>query len=233
MTKIRQIFVIYEMRRYKKVRYYRRPRPAYNVNRKLVQASNWNAIPGADGWYASTTEIVGNPSVLTSNAAGSMLTIKHLQVQMMNLPNMYGSAEVQGKTVRFGAQPAGGWLIVYAPEGTSPNLPFPDLSTGVKNYTLYEPNQYVLGHGTWMAGKRFQQVGTSIDVWNSGNVELLTAPDNTPGNNMRLRCPLSKKLNPGDKIYMIFYIYNYSGNKIEGLTVDETQCIVSYASKSN
>lgn len=221
------------MRRYRKVRYYRRPRPAYNVNRRLIQASNWNQIPGATGWYASTTEIVANPSVLTSNNAGSMLTIKHLQVQMMNLPNMHGSGQVAGKNVRMGGQPAGGWLIVYTPEGTNPNLPFPDLSTGMKNFTLYEPNQYVLGHGTWMAGPKYTQINTSETVWDSGNIELQTAADNTPGNNMRIRCPLSKKLNPGDKIYLIFYIYNYYGDAIQDMSVDATQAIVSYASKSN
>ena len=221
------------MRRYRKVRYYRRPRPAYNVNRRLIQASNWNQIPGAEGWYAATTEIVANPSVLTSNNAGSMLTIKHLQVQMMNLPNMHGSGIVAGKNVRMSGQPAGGWLIVYTPEGTNPNLPFPDLTTGMKNFTLYEPNQYVLGHGTWMAGPKYNQLNENVPIWDSGNVQLLVAPDNTPGNNMRIRCPLSKKLNPGDKIYLIFYIYNYYGDAIQDMSVDATQAIVSYASKSN
>lgn len=220
------------MRRYRKIRY-RRHRPAYNVNRRLVQASNWQAIPGAAGWYASTTEVVANPSVLTSNNAGSMLTVKHLQVQMMNLPNMFGSAVIAEKNVRLGGQPAGGWLIVYAPEGTQPNLPFPDLSTGQRNFTLYEPNQYVLGHGTWMAGKNFRQINTSATIWDSGNIEELTAPDNTPGNNMRIRCPLSKKLNPGDKIYMIFYLYNYHGEALSDVSVDACQCVVSYATKSN
>ena len=63
------------MRRYRKLRYYRRPRPAYNVNRKLIQSSNWVEL-SKTGWYASTTEIVGNPSVLTSNAPGSIVVAK-------------------------------------------------------------------------------------------------------------------------------------------------------------
>ena len=44
---------------------------------------------------------------------------------------------------------AGGWICVYVPEGTVFNKPFPDYATGKDNYTFYEPNQFVLGHGTW------------------------------------------------------------------------------------
>ena len=37
------------------------------------------------------------------------------------------------------------------------NKPFPDYATGKDNYTFYEPNQFVLGHGTWL-----EEVGRSI-----------------------------------------------------------------------
>ena len=47
---------------------------------------------------------------------------------------------------------AGGWICVYVPEGTALNKPFPDYATGKDNYTFYEPNQFVLGHGTWLEG---------------------------------------------------------------------------------
>ena len=219
------------MRRYKKVRYYRRPRPAYNVNRKLIQSSNWVELT-SPGWYASTTEIVANPSVLTSNSAGSMLTIKHLQVQLMNLPSTTGLIG-QGETaIRVVGQPAGGWLIVYAPEGTHPSAPLPDLNNN-RSATLYEPNQFVLGHGTWMQGKLFHAANNEAPALQYGNEIVLQNPDNTPGNNVRIKCPLSKKLNPGDKIYLIFYIYNYDGQSIHGASVEPCQAIVSYASKSN
>lgn len=224
-------YFFYEMRRYRKVRYYRRPRPSYNVNRKLIQSSNWVSL-SKTGWYASTTEIVGNPSVLTSNSAGSMLTIKHLQVQLMNLPSITGLSGSGSSAVRVGGQPAGGWLIVYCPEGTQPSAPFPDFGND-NAATLYEPNQFVLGHGTWMQGKWFQQTNDASTVDRSGNVNLLQPQDNTPGNNVRIKCPLSKKLNPGDKIYLIFYLYNYNAQPITGLSIEPCQAVVSYASKSN
>lgn len=219
------------MRRYRKVRYYRRARPAYNVNRKLIQSSNWVEL-SSTGWYASTTEIVGNPSVLTSNSPGSMLTIKHLQVQLMNLPSTTGVIGSGDSAIRVVGQPAGGWLIVYAPEGTSPSAPLPDLNNN-RSATLYEPNQFVLGHGTWMQGKLFHGANNESPALQNGNEITLQDRDNTPGNNVRIRCPLSKKLNPGDKIYLIFYIYNYDAQPIRGLSIEPCQAVVSYASKSN
>ena len=219
------------MRRYRKVRYYRRPRPAYNVNRKLIQSSNWTQL-SSNGWYASTTEIVGNPSVLTSNSPGSMLTIKHLQVQLMNLPTTTGLIGSGPTAIRVTGQPAGGWLIVYAPEGTQPSAPLPDLENN-RAATLYEPNQFVLGHGTWMQGKYFQQTNNASIIDQSGNISLLQPQDNTPGNNVRIKCPLSKKLNPGDKIYLIFYIFNYDGQPLSGSTIEPCQAVVSFASKTN
>lgn len=220
------------MRRYRKVRYYRRPRPAYNVNRKLIQSSNWTQIPSANGWYASTTQIVANPSILTSNSAGSMLTIKHLQVQLMNLPSTTGVIGSGDGARRVFGQPAGGWLIVYVPEGTAPSAPLPDIENS-HACTLYEPNQFVLGHGTWMQGKLSHQLNNEQPALQYGNEFVLQDRDNVPGNNVRIRCPLSKKLNPGDSIYLIFYIYNYDAQSIQGLSIEPCQCVVSYASKSN
>ena len=161
-----------------------------------------------------------------------MLTIKHLQVQLMNLPSITGLAGSGSTAVRVGGQPAGGWLIVYAPEGTQPSAPLPDFGND-NAATLYEPNQFVLGHGTWMQGKWFQQTNNASVVDQSGNINLLQPQDNTPGNNVRIKCPLSKKLNPGDKIYLIFYIYNYNAQPITGLSIEPCQAVVSYASKSN
>ena len=219
------------MRRYRKIRYYRRARPAYNVNRKLIESGNWTQL-SENGWYASSTQIVGNPSVLTSNTPGSMLTIKHLQVQLMNLPSYTGVIGSGSSAVRVGGQPAGGWLLVYVPEGTQPSAPLPDLNNS-NAASLYEPNQFVLGHGTWMQGKYYQQSNDGTVVDRSGNITLLQPQDNAPGNNVRIKCPLSKKLNPGDSIYLIFYFYNYNAQPITGLAIEPCQCVVSYASKSN
>ena len=33
----------------------------------------------------------------------------------------------------------------------------PDYATGKDNYTFYEPNQFVLGHGSWLEGWQIYQ----------------------------------------------------------------------------
>ena len=91
-------------------------------------------------------------------------------------------------------------------EGTSLNKPFPDYATGKDNYTFYEPNQFVLGHGTWLEGWQIYQTNDLLKVRDAGVVGISQVPDTSAGNNMRIRVPLSKKLNPGDAIYMIYYV---------------------------
>ena len=59
---------------------------------------------------------------------------------------------------------ASGWICVYVPEGTSLNKPFPDYATGKDNYTFYEPNQFVLGHGTWLEGWQIYQTNDLLKV---------------------------------------------------------------------
>ena len=45
------------------------------------------------------------------------------------------------------------WLdLCVCAWGTNPNRPFPDWQAGQNSYTLYEPNQFVLGTGTWLEG---------------------------------------------------------------------------------
>ena len=71
---------------------------------------------------------------------------------------------------------------------------------------FYEPNQFVLGHGTWLEGWQIYQTNDILKVRDSGSVGISQVPDTSAGNNMRIRVPLSKKLNPGDAIYMIYYV---------------------------
>ena len=59
---------------------------------------------------------------------------------------------------------ADGWICVYVPEGTALNKPFPDYATGKDNYTFYEPNQFVLGHGTWLEGWQIYQTNDILKV---------------------------------------------------------------------
>ena len=88
-------------------------------------------------------------------------------------------------------------ICVYVPEGTALNKPFPDYATGKDNYTFYEPNQFVLGHGTWLEGWQIYQTNDILKVRDAGTVGISQVPDTSAGNNMRIRVPLSKKLNPG------------------------------------
>ena len=91
----------------------------------------------------------------SSNQLGTILTIKHLEVQLQDLPTYYGLNQ-DTNIVGHGSL-AGGWICVYVPEGTSLNKPFPDYATGKDNYTFYEPNQFC--PWTWVLGLK---VGRSI-----------------------------------------------------------------------
>ena len=59
---------------------------------------------------------------------------------------------------------------MYVPEGNHPNKPFPDWGTGQSAYTLYEPNQNVLGSGTWLEGGAYQQTNLRDTVMKAGVV---------------------------------------------------------------
>ena len=74
-------------------------------------------------------QLVYNPSVESSNQLGTILTIKHLEVQLQDLPTYYGVNQ-DTNVVGHGSL-AGGWICVYVPEGTSLNKPFPDYATGM------------------------------------------------------------------------------------------------------
>ena len=59
----------------------------------------------------------------------------------------------------------------------------------------------------------------------------ITATQILPGNLCRITV-LSKRLNPGDSIYMIYYAKG-DPNLISGTSVEGCETIVSYASKAN
>ena len=48
------------------------------------------------------------------------------------------------------------------------NKPFPDYGTGKDNYTFYEPNQFVLGAGTWLEGWQIYQTADILKVRDAG-----------------------------------------------------------------
>ena len=164
-----------------------------------------------------------------SNQLGTILTVKHLEVQLQDLPTYYGLNSDQN-IVGHGTL-AGGWICVYVPEGTALNKPFPDYGTGKDNYTFYEPNQFVLGAGTWLEGWQIYQTADIMKVRDAGSVGISQVPDICAGNNMRIKVPLSKKLNPGDAIYMIYYVVHTPN--LQNASVSGCSSVVKYASKAN
>ena len=57
----------------------------------------------------------------SSNQLGTILTVKHLEVQLQDLPTYYGLNSDQN-IVGHGTL-AGGWICVYVPEGTASTNP--------------------------------------------------------------------------------------------------------------
>lgn len=219
------------MPRYPKYRrrYRRRTGPAYSVTRKLIKAGAFSRIAESQ-YYAASAKLCVNPSNLTSDRVGSIVTVKHIEVQLANLPTYFGINEEQN--VKEYGQLGGGWIAVYVPEGTSPNKPFPDYTVGQSAYTLYEPNQNVLGSGTWLEGGAYSQTNNRATIIQTGVVDTSRYSDTPAGNNMRIRVPLSRKLNPGDAIWMIFWVSTPIGT-LSAVSVEDIALTVTYASRAN
>ena len=66
--------------------------------------------------------------------------------------------------------------------------------------------QNVLGSGTWLEGGAYRQTNNQATIVQTGVVDTSRYSDTPAGNNMRIRVPLSRKLNPGDAIWMIFWV---------------------------
>ena len=208
---------------------YRSRKPSYTVNRKFCRNLTWNRLTTDSDIYTSAVQLVYNPSVESSNQLGTILTVKHLEVQLQDLPTYYGLNQ-ETNIVGHGTL-GGGWICVYVPEGTALNKPFPDYGTGKDNYTFYEPNQFVLGSGTWLEGWQIYQTNDISRVAENGTLGISQVPDISAGNNMRIKVPLSKKLNPGDAIYMIYYVVHTPN--LENASVSGCSSVVKYASKAN
>ena len=219
------------MPRYSKFRrrYRRRIGPAYTVTRKLVKAGTFSHLADSQ-YYAASAKLCVNPSNLTSDRVGSIVTVKHIEVQLANLPTYFGIDE-EHQIKEYG-QLGGGWICVYVPEGTSPNKPFPDYAPGQSAYTMYEPNQNVLGSGTWLEGGAYRQTNNEATIVQTGVVATSRYSDTPAGNNMRIRVPLSRKLNPGDAIWMIFWVSTPIGT-LSAVSVEDIALTVSYASRAN
>ena len=102
---------------------YRGHKPSYTVNRKFCRNLTWNRLTTDSDIYTAAVQLVYNPSVESSNQLGTILTVKHLEVQLQDLPTYYG---LNQDNERSGSWFIGRWLdiCVYVPEGTVLNKPF-------------------------------------------------------------------------------------------------------------
>ena len=110
---------------YRRPRGYRSRKPSYTVNRKYCRNLTWNRLTQDSDIYTSAVQLVYNPTVESSNQLGTILTVKHLEVQLQDLPTYYGLNGDQ-KIVGHGTL-AGGWICVYVPEGTALKQTLPGL----------------------------------------------------------------------------------------------------------
>ena len=205
------------MRRYNR-RYARYPKPQYAINRKLNSSGLFEQHSVEPTIYLATQRLVtvsrdsGNDAVLDSPA-----TVKHITVDIQTIPTVVDASGQGGdKVVYF---PPAGWICVFVPAGTSPVEPFSATDGTIYNSTLYEPQNYVLGSGTISQGS--SAVVPIIGVSNS--------PYGVPGNYAkRIRVPLSKKLNPGDSIFMIYYLYNVPPKTSDVRDITPMDTVVTY-----
>ena len=76
-----------------------------------------------------------------SNSPGNILIVKHIGVELQNLPINFGVFSDDTNLRQLEDE----WICVYVLDRTFLNKPFADVSTGHYIFTLYEPNQYVFG----------------------------------------------------------------------------------------
>ena len=202
-------------------KYYRRPirihRPSYVVDRRIVNSGAWATHTSIPSCRVLSMQVVVNPENDRINP-GQIKTVKHLEVQINTVP--YWRYTQEDGAVVTGV-PSLGWILVYVPQTDLPKLPL-GYDQSIQNNPLYEPNQHVLGHGTILQGGR--------DLTESGRNAGYPMPTSA-GNNYRIRCPVSKKLNPGDSIYLLVYALHCPVQ--ETLNVTECTAVVSYACRDN
>ena len=78
-----------------------------------------------------------------------------------------------------------------------------------------------------LEGWQIYQTADINRVADAGGAGISQVPDTLAGNNMRIRVPLSKKLNPGDAIYMIYYVVHTPN--LANASVTGCSSVVKYA----
>ena len=114
-------------------RYRRRSGPAYTVTRKLIKAGAFSRLADSQ-YYAASAKLCLNPSNLTSDRVGSIVTVKHIEVQLAKPSDLFRrqwrSANKRVWSVRWRLD------MCVCPWGNLPNKPFPDWGTGQIAYAL-------------------------------------------------------------------------------------------------
>ena len=179
-------------------RYYRtrsrRYRPSYTVQRKVIQFQGWERNPADPQNMLTTATLihnVGDGGNVITNSGNK--TVKHIEVQILSRP-MFKIPTQFANQYNYSCPPCV-WAVVYVPEGTTVNGFFQGAS--VAETTLYEPAQFVLGSGV-IAGQITDYVNEGVAGEEATFNQLLSS-----GNATRIRVPLSKRLNPGDKVMLI------------------------------
>ena len=210
-------------RRYRR-RVSRRYRPSYTVQRKVLQSQAWTHNEGDPQNYLSQLTLIENVSDggnVTINAGNK--TVKHIEVQVLSRPSFQVATQYQGQYNYV--WPACIWAAIYVPEGTSVNPFFAGGS--VAQTTLYEPAQFVLGSGV-IPGTSSAYVNENVAGEEAEFPGLVAA-----GNSNRIRVPLSKRLNPGDKVVIVFGTLDMQYGDLEVRSFRPMRLLVKYAVKYN
>lgn len=210
-------------RRYRR-RFSRRYRPSYTVQRKVLQSQAWDVNPGDPQNRLTSLTLIENVSDGGNNTinAGNK-TVKHIEVQVLSRPGFQVSTQYQGQYNYV--WPATVWAAIYVPEGTSINPFFAGGS--VAQTTLYEPAQFVLGSGV-IAGTSSAYVNENV-AGEEAEFNGIVAT----GNTTRIRVPLSKRLNPGDKVVMVFGTVDMAYGDLQVREFRPMRLLVKYAIKYN
>lgn len=204
-------------RKYRK-KGYARPRNKSTPVHKLLTVDNadWKT---EGNQIAYTTQLVyrnnTGDGVSSSGDPGTSRCVSHIGIDSIQWPTIVDN--IGGNYIEYA--PGGGWILVYVPHGTAPSAPFDNQPASSDPY-LYEPQQNVLGYGTWIGGQELSvPQGTPLDV-------TVTHP---AGNNIRVRGRLSKRLQPGDEIYCVFYVL--LRNTSQTATIQRTNLLLNYMTR--
>lgn len=210
-------------RRYRR-RSTRSYRPSYTVQRKVCQFQAWDRNPSDPQNLLTSLTLIENVSDggnVTINAGNK--TVKHIEVQLLSRPMFKVPTQFENQ-FNYAVPPCV-WAAIYVPEGTSINPFFQGGS--VAQTTLYEPAQFVLGSGV--------MAGTITDYVNEGvaGEEATFNQIMSSGNATRIRVPLSKRLNPGDKIVLVLGTLDMAYGDYQPVAVRPGRLLVKYAIKYN